>query len=122
MLPHSDTLSRFRATSLCPFSVMMRAGGEATTVNVVVFGLIRSGLDLTIYRTRGELTNHYAIDVSNRDTDIQYINVLKGITDKHLYFTCKSENEKRLSIVSCKFKTNTVCQIICTIIPQAMLL
>ena len=83
-------------------------GGEATNVNVVVFGLIRSRLDLTIYRTRGELTNHYTIDVSNRDTDIQYINVLKGITDPHLYFTCKSENEKRLSIVSCKFKTNSL--------------
>ena len=34
--------------------------------------------------------------------------MLKGITDPHLYFTCKSENEKRLSIVSCKFKSNSL--------------
>jgi hypothetical protein len=37
--------------------------GEATNTNFKVFGLTRLGLEPTIYRTRGEHTNHYATDV-----------------------------------------------------------
>ena len=34
--------------------------GEATTnTNFIVFGLTRSGLEPTIYHTRGEHVNHY---------------------------------------------------------------
>ena len=33
---------------------------EATNTNFIVFGLTRPGLEPTIYRTRGERTNHYA--------------------------------------------------------------
>jgi hypothetical protein len=36
--------------------------GEATHTNFIVFGLIRSGLESTIYRTRGEHANHYTTD------------------------------------------------------------
>jgi hypothetical protein len=36
--------------------------GEATTTNFIVFGLIRPGLESTIYRTRGEHANHYVTD------------------------------------------------------------
>ena len=36
--------------------------GEATNTNFIVFGLTRSGLEPTIYRTRGEHTNHYTTD------------------------------------------------------------
>ena len=36
--------------------------GEATNTNFIVFGLTRPGLEPTIYRTRGEHTNHYATD------------------------------------------------------------
>jgi hypothetical protein len=36
--------------------------GEATNTNLNVFGLTRPGLEPTIYRTRGEHTNHYATD------------------------------------------------------------
>jgi hypothetical protein len=35
---------------------------EATNTNFKVFGLIRPGLEPTIYRTRGQHANHYAID------------------------------------------------------------
>ena len=34
-------------------------GGEATNTNCIVFGLTRTGLEPTIYRTRGEHANHY---------------------------------------------------------------
>jgi hypothetical protein len=34
----------------------------AITTNVLVFGLTRSGLEPTIYRTRGEHANHYTTD------------------------------------------------------------
>ena len=33
--------------------------GEATNTNFIVFGFTQSGLELTIYRTRGEHANHY---------------------------------------------------------------
>ena len=36
--------------------------GEATNTNFVVFSLTRPGLELTIYRTRGEHANHYTTD------------------------------------------------------------
>jgi hypothetical protein len=36
--------------------------GEATNTNCVVFGLTRSKLEPTIYRTRGENANQYATD------------------------------------------------------------
>jgi hypothetical protein len=38
-------------------------GEEATNTNFNVFGLNRPGLEPTIYRTRGELVNHYITDV-----------------------------------------------------------
>ena len=37
--------------------------GEATYTNVIVFGLAGPGIELTIYRTGGEHTKHYATDV-----------------------------------------------------------
>ena len=36
--------------------------GEATNTNFIVFGLTRSGLEPTIYRTGGEDANHYTTD------------------------------------------------------------
>jgi hypothetical protein len=35
---------------------------EATNTNFIVFGLTRSGLKPTIYRTQGENANHYTTD------------------------------------------------------------
>ena len=35
---------------------------EATHINVLVFSLTRSGLESTIYHTRGEHTNHNTTD------------------------------------------------------------
>jgi hypothetical protein len=37
--------------------------GEATNTNFINFGLTQPGLELTIYRTRGEHANHYTTDV-----------------------------------------------------------
>jgi hypothetical protein len=34
--------------------------GEASNTNIIVFGLTLPGLEPTIYRTRGEHSNHYA--------------------------------------------------------------
>jgi hypothetical protein len=36
--------------------------GEATTTSYIVFGMTQSGLEPTIYLTRGEYDNHYASD------------------------------------------------------------
>jgi hypothetical protein len=36
--------------------------GEATNTNLIEFGLTRSVVEPTIYHTRGEHANHYAID------------------------------------------------------------
>ena len=41
----------------------LHKSGEATHTNFIVFSLIRPGLELTIYRIRGEHANHYATDV-----------------------------------------------------------
>ena len=41
---------------------MLVLSGEATNTNFIVFGLTRTGLESTIYRTRGDHANHYATD------------------------------------------------------------
>jgi len=53
--------------------------GEATNSNFIVFGLTRSGLKLTIYRSRGEHANHYSPmrftcikDISNKTKHHKY--------------------------------------------------
>jgi hypothetical protein len=38
---------------------------RATNTNFIVFGLTRSGLESTIYRTRSENANHYTTDAVN---------------------------------------------------------
>jgi hypothetical protein len=38
--------------------------GEATNTNFIVSGLTRTRLEATIYHSRGEHANHYAIDVA----------------------------------------------------------
>jgi hypothetical protein len=56
MLLHPDKLSWFRANHYFPFR------REATNINFIVFGLIRSGLEPTIYRARSEHLNRYTTD------------------------------------------------------------
>ena len=41
---------------------MLRDSGEATSTNFIVFGLIQPGIELRIYRTWCEHTNHYTTD------------------------------------------------------------
>jgi hypothetical protein len=43
---------------------------EKTNTNFIVFGLTRSGLEPTIYRTRGEHANHYTTDAFFQDGKI----------------------------------------------------
>ena len=44
--------------------------GEATDINVIVFGVSRPGLEPTIYSTRGKHANHYATDaVDDNEND-----------------------------------------------------
>jgi hypothetical protein len=43
--------------------------GEATNTNFIVFDWTRSELELTIYRTRGEHANYYAIDAVTETGD-----------------------------------------------------
>ena len=62
--PHSDTLSWFRANQSLIFLLnCYLLIGEATNTNVKVFDMTRSGLEPTIYHTRGEHANHYTTDV-----------------------------------------------------------
>ena len=50
---------------------------EATNTNFIVFGLTRSGLEPTIYRTRGEHTNHYTTDAVSLKLGIaNYFNLI----------------------------------------------
>ena len=53
---HSDTLSWFRVNQSLLFL------HNATNTNLMVFGLTWSGLEPTIYCTRGEHVNHYTKD------------------------------------------------------------
>jgi hypothetical protein len=60
MSTHSDTLSWFQASKSLLFSPYCSViSREATNTNYIVFGFTRSGLEPTIYCTRGEHGNHY---------------------------------------------------------------
>jgi hypothetical protein len=67
--------------------------GEVTNTNFIAFGLTRSELEPTIYRTRGEYANHYTTDVVPR-------------TRKH--FVTMEWNEKipSLKLIFLEIKTN----------------
>ena len=68
-------------TSICSFSLMLHSG-EATNTNYIVFGLTRSGLEPTIYRTQDEHANHYTTDA----VDIFSINIKNVLKFKHDIF------------------------------------
>jgi hypothetical protein len=42
--------------------ILVGLSEEATNINLIVFGLTRSGHEPTIYRTVGEHANHYTTD------------------------------------------------------------
>jgi hypothetical protein len=58
MLPHSDTLSLFRANP----SLFFLLSGEAANTNFIVLGLTRLGLEPRIYHIPGKHTNHNTTD------------------------------------------------------------
>jgi hypothetical protein len=51
-------LPDFQSTSICSFTLMLRAEGEETNTNVIAFGLTRSRLEPMIYHTQGEHAGH----------------------------------------------------------------
>ena len=61
--------------------------GETTNTNVIVFGLIRPGLDPTIYSTRGEHANHYitAIQLSTMVNSLSDSEITNKSTHSFLY-------------------------------------
>ena len=61
MSPYPDS----GPTSLHSFSVMLSR--EATNTNFIVFGLTRSGLKPTIYRTREEHANYYSTSAKTKE-------------------------------------------------------
>ena len=66
-------------TSLCSFSL---AEKQQIPINFKVFGLTRSGLKPTIYRTRGEYANHYTTHTHT------YIYKIKSDKIKIILFKC----------------------------------
>ena len=68
--------------------------GEAIKNNFIVFGLTRSGLEPTIYHTRGEHTNHYTTDAVRKSlTIIRSVNILGEIP---LHFTSVQHHESKI--------------------------
>ena len=63
---HSDTLFWFWANQSLLFLFNAVYLAEKQQIPISVFGLIRLGLEPTIYRTRGEHANLYATDAVER--------------------------------------------------------
>ena len=59
---HSDTLFLFRANQSLLLLLNAVLSGEAINTNFIVFSLTQPGPEHTIYLTRGEHANQYAID------------------------------------------------------------
>ena len=59
---HSDTLFWFWANQSLLFLLKVACLAEKQQIPISVFGLTQPGLKPTLYRTRGEHTNHYATD------------------------------------------------------------
>ena len=60
---HSDTLYWFRANQSLLLFLNAAYLAEKQQIQILAFGLTWSGLEPTIYRTRGEQSNHYTTDV-----------------------------------------------------------
>ena len=77
MSPHPDTLSWFRADQSLLFLLNAACLPEKQQISICIdFGMTRPVFEPTIYRTRGEHTNHYATDAVR----IIHIHVIKGTT------------------------------------------
>ena len=60
--PVVHIITRSTLTEVTPSASCCVLSGEATYTNLIVFGLIRPGLEPTIYHIRGKHANHYVID------------------------------------------------------------
>ena len=63
--------------------------GEATNTNFIVFGLTQSGLEPTIYHSRGEHANHYTTDVVHWSIELHVIYFLNEKLVPGTYFIGK---------------------------------
>jgi hypothetical protein len=59
---HSDTLFWFRTDLFLLLLLNAACLAKKKQISILVFGLTQSGLEPTIYRTRGECANHYVND------------------------------------------------------------
>ena len=110
MSRHLDTLSCIPSQpvfALIPYCCVLN--GEATNTNVIVLGLTRSGLEPTIYRTRGEHANHYTINAVQIIIDTRY-NVCKVCLTCNLF-----ENTKMCSFDNW---TSSYCESVAKITPS----
>ena len=86
MSPHLNTLSWFLADQSLLFLLNAACLPEKQQISIcIVVGMTRQGLEPTIYRTRGEHSNHYATDAvriipSCMDAAETHIHGIKGTT------------------------------------------
>ena len=65
---------------------MLHASGKATNMNFIVFRLTRSEPQPTIYRIRGEHTNHYTTDAVSVIFQSNAQNIIAEYCIKKVYF------------------------------------
>jgi hypothetical protein len=65
---------------------MLHASGKASHLNLIVFRLTRSGTEPTIYRIRGEHTNHYTTDAVSVIVQSNAQNITAEYCIKKVYF------------------------------------
>jgi hypothetical protein len=76
--------------------------GEATNTNFIVFGSTRSGLEPTIYHTRGKHANHYITDAVLGDVDAYESVCLLDLNISHVLFSIFTKYYVQYQIMMCK--------------------
>ena len=84
--------------ALSPYFCML--SGEATNTNFIVFGLTRSGLEPTIYCTRGEHANHYTTNAVSHLIRYYWEITHLELNDNQLLSLKKTRNSFKLFTVN----------------------
>jgi hypothetical protein len=77
---------------------MLHASGKATNLNLIVFRLTRSGPEPTIYRIRGEHTNHYTTDAVSVIVQSSAQHITAEYCIKKVYFRNLKNNRVKIQI------------------------
>ena len=75
--------------------------GESTNTNFIVFGLTRSGLEPTIYRTRGEHANHDATGAVNyawKLHTVKHTYIIQNKVSQGVISSRKSKKDKQYNV------------------------